>query len=94
MFIAESGQPVCGGWVTRRFQTMLAKAELPRQRFHDLRHACASLDMLAQGVPLRVAMEALGHSQIHVIADTHGHVMLDLQGDATERVGAALWGAS
>ncbi len=93
MFIAESGQPVCGGWVTRRFQAVLAKAELPRQRFHDLRHACASLDMLdmlAQGVPLRVAMEVLGHSQIHVIADTHSHVMPDLQGDATERVGAAL----
>ncbi len=47
--------------------------------------------MLAQGVLLRVAMEALDHSQIHVIADTHGHVMPDLQGDATERVGAALW---
>ena len=47
---------------------------LPRQRFHDLRHACASL-MLAQGVAPRVVMETLGHSQIGLTLNTYSHVI-------------------
>jgi integrase len=51
--------------VTRDFQGLLARSGLPRLRFHDLRHSAASL-LLAQGVPPRVVMEILGHSQIGV----------------------------
>jgi len=44
----------------RVFKAVLKKAGLPDIQFHDLRHSAASL-MLAQGVPLRVVMEVLGH---------------------------------
>ena len=54
--------------VTRRFKAVVAAAGLPDQRFHDLRHACASL-LLAQGVAPRVVMETLGHSQISLHAE-------------------------
>jgi integrase len=47
---------------------------LPRIRFHDLRHSAASL-LLAQGVPLRMIMEQLGHSSIALTANTYAHVM-------------------
>jgi len=47
----------------RSFKSTLRKAGLPDIRFHDLRHSAASL-MLAQGVPLGVVMEVLGHSPI------------------------------
>ncbi|MCH7840453.1 MAG: hypothetical protein IID38_09510 [Planctomycetes bacterium] len=50
--------------------------------------------MLAQNVPMRVVMEILGHSQIHVTANTYSHVMPELQRDATERVSATIFGAS
>ena len=50
--------------------------------------------MLAQNVPMRVVMEILGHSQIHVTMDTYSHVMPELQRDATERVSATIFGAS
>jgi integrase len=53
VFTTTAGQPIDGISVTRRFQRILRSAGLPHQRFHDLRHACASL-LLSQGVPARV----------------------------------------
>jgi integrase len=50
---------------------------LPRQRFHDLRHACATM-MLTQGVAPRVVMETLGHSQISLTINTFSHVFPEL----------------
>lgn len=90
VFTMETGGPLYGGAVTRHFQAILERAGLPRQRFHDLRHAAASF-MLAQGVPLRVVMEVLGHSQIAVTANIYAHVAGELQREATERVSALLW---
>jgi len=93
VFTTEAGSPLYGGAVTRRFQAILKASGLPRQKFHDLRHACASF-MVAQQVPMRVVMEILGHSQIHVTMNTYAHVMDDAQRDATERVSATIFGVS
>jgi site-specific recombinase XerD len=39
-------------------------------RFHDLRHASASL-LLAKGVHPRLVMETLGHGQISLTMNTY-----------------------
>jgi integrase len=93
VFATERGEPLSPCQLTRRFQAALRAAGLPRQRFHDMRHAAASF-MLSQGVPLRVAMEVLGHSQIAVTANTYSHVMPEIQRDAMERVGILLGASS
>ena len=62
---------------------------LRRIRPHDLRHTCASL-LLAQGVPARVVMDILGHSQIAVTMDIYSHVLPAMQDDAAERMQRAL----
>jgi integrase len=59
------------------------------QPFHALRHAAASY-MLASGVDLRVVMEVLGHSQIHVTANTYGHIRTETTRLAAEAVNALL----
>ena len=74
VFRTTIGAPLDGIAVTRRCQASVASAGLPRQRFHDLRHACASL-MLARGVAPRVVMETLGHSQISLTLNTYSHVI-------------------
>jgi site-specific recombinase XerD len=48
--------------------------------------------MVAQGVPARVAMELLGHSQISTTLNIYTHVTPEVQRDAAERVSQALWG--
>jgi integrase len=58
--------------------SVLAKAELPHVRFHDLRHAHATL-MLLQGVHPKIVSERLGHASIGITLDTYSHV---LPGDA------------
>jgi integrase len=49
----------------RRFQRRLAWAELPRFRFHDLRHTFGAYAAQA-GVDLEVIAQALGHSSVTV----------------------------
>ena len=89
VFTTTLGQPLDGINVTRRFQRILRAAGLPRQRFHDLRHACASL-LLAQGVPARVVMETLGHSQISLTLNTYSHVIPALGREAASRMDEVL----
>ena len=62
---------------------------ITKHRFHDLRHTCATL-LLAQGVPLRVVMETLGHSQMSTTADIYAHVLPVLMADAADRMNTAL----
>jgi integrase len=75
--------------VTRKFHVLLASAQLPAVRFHDLRHTAATL-LLAQGVDLRTIMEILGHSQISLTLNTYGHVLPALQVDAAAQLDAIL----
>ncbi|MGB3187315.1 MAG: site-specific integrase [Ornithinimicrobium sp.] len=60
--------------LNRLLDQLTAEAGVPRIRFHDLRHTCASL-LLAQGVSPRVVMEMLGHTQLSMTTDLYGHVM-------------------
>jgi integrase len=85
VFVSTIGTPLDGIVVTRRFQALLRAAGLPHQRFHDLRHACASL-LLSQGVAARVVMEQLGHSQISLTLNTYSHVSSALGRAAAERM--------
>jgi integrase len=89
VFCGYFGQFLHGRWVTKHFQEVLQRAGLPRQRFHDLRHGCASI-LAAQGVPAQVVMEILGHSQISTTMDIYAHVFPDVRREAARLVDAAL----
>jgi integrase len=85
---AVDGHPLHDVSVTHRLQRALAKAGLPHQRFHDLRHAAASL-LLAQGADMRI-MEVLGHSSITLTANTYSHVGKAAMRDAADKMQRAL----
>lgn len=93
VFTTDSGKPLDGMNLTHRFQLLLKRAGVRRRRFHDLRHSCATV-LLAQGVPARVVMEMLGHSQISVTMNTYTHVLPALQQEAAARMGAFVQAAS
>jgi integrase len=89
VFPSSVGTPLDPRNLTRSFHALCDRAGLPRERLHNLRHSAASF-LLAQGVPLRVVMEILGHSSIAITADLYTHVVPALEQDAAERVGRAL----
>ncbi|MHB1414616.1 MAG: site-specific integrase, partial [Chloroflexota bacterium] len=89
VFTSTIGTPLDGTNVTHILHRLLEEAGLPRIRFHDLRHTCASL-LLAEGIDLRVIMEVLGHSQISLTANTYAHIQDPLKRDAAAKLDAAL----
>jgi integrase len=91
VFTTGRGTPLDGRSVLRYFQNALKRAGLPHQRFHDMRHVCASL-LLAMRVPDHVVMEILGHSSISLTKGIYGHVYPSAQREAADKMGRALFG--
>ena len=74
VFTSQTGSPVRReNLVRRHFEPLLAKAGLPRIRFHDLRHTAASI-LLAENEHPKVVQQLLGHSSITLTLDTYSHV--------------------
>ena len=73
MFASAIGTPLDSRNVTHALQDALARAGLPRQRFHDRRHAYATL-MLEDGEELAVISRSLGHATISTTADVYAHL--------------------
>ena len=65
--------PVDPNAAYRHMKTLLQRAGLPRIRFHDLRHSCASL-MVMNGVSMKQVQEWLGHSTFSTTADIYAHL--------------------
>lgn len=89
VFTTTIGTPIDARNLTRAFTALLARAGLPRIRFHDLRHSAATI-LLAQGVSPRVVMDLLGHSTIGMTLGTYSHVLPAMQRDAADQMDAAL----
>jgi integrase len=92
VFTSRNGGPLEARRVIDEFHRALAAAGMPRIRFHDLRHSCATL-LLVQGVSPRVVMEILGHSDISMTMNTYSHVVPELQREAASRMDSLLSGA-
>jgi integrase len=84
VFSHPDGSPVRPDTVTRTFASIARSVGLPGLRFHDLRHAHASL-MLQQGVSVKVISERLGHSGVAITLDTYSHVLPGMQEAAVKR---------
>ena len=67
------GAPIAASWVSSQFGKLLEDLDMPHIRFHDLRHSCASL-LLANGVPMKMIQEWLGHSDFSTTANIYSHL--------------------
>jgi integrase len=78
IFPSSVGTPFEQSHVHKDFAKVLAAANLPKIRFHDLRHTAASL-MLNHGVSALVVSKILGHSNPSVTLSIYAHSTLDMQ---------------
>ena len=75
IFPSQTGSPLeANNVVTRYFRKALKKAELPRMRFHDMRHTFASL-LIEQGENIKYIQSQLGHSSPTVTLNVYAHLM-------------------
>lgn len=81
----EDGRPFRPDYIPKAFAKILANADLPKIRFHDLRHTHASI-LLKSGVHPKVVQERLGHSSISITLDTYSHLVPSLQRSAAEKM--------
>jgi integrase len=91
VFCQPTGRPIDPRADWGEWKTLLAAGGVRDARLHDARHTAATL-LLVEGVPARVVMELLGHSQITLTLGTYSHVVPELKRTAADRMGAALWG--
>jgi integrase len=91
IFASEVGTPMDPDNFSHSFARLCQRAGLGHWHPHELRHSGASL-MLAQGTPLHVVSEVLGHASIAVTKDVYGHLLEGDKRAAAESMSRALFG--
>ncbi len=83
------GELIKPEYVTNHFKVILRENGLKDIRFHDLRHSCASL-LLAQGVPMKMIQDWLGHSDMGTTANIYSHIDSESKKASAKAIGEAL----
>ncbi len=83
------GQPHQPRSLTHEFTSLIGRMiDIPRVRFHDLRHSHAT-QLLSAGVHPKIAQERLGHSTITTTMDLYSHVTKTMQEDVADQLDRA-----
>jgi site-specific recombinase XerD len=90
IIVHPDGKPIYPEYLSQMLTKLQEKANLPKCRFHDLRHLCASI-MLKQGVDVKVAQERLGHADISTTLNIYSHVLPSSAREAAEKIGAMVF---
>ena len=89
IFTSVIGTPMDPDNFAKQFVRLCESAGLGHWHPHEARHSAASV-MLAQGIPLEVVSEVLGHSSIYLTKDVYGHLVEGAKRDAAERMSGVL----
>jgi integrase len=84
----EDGEPQQPNSIGHAWDRFLASTDLPRIRFHDLRHSHASA-LLKSNIHPKIVSERLGHSRVGLTLDTYSHVIPGMQEGAAAAIDAA-----
>lgn len=74
VFTYEDGHALRPGYPSSIMTTTLKHLDVPKLKFHGLRHQFAS-SMLAAGMPIAVLSKIMGHATINITIDLYGHMV-------------------
>jgi integrase len=85
LFTTPTGTQLDPSNLRKVFNKLLTDAKVRRVRFHDLRHAFATL-LIQQGESLAYVRDQMGHSSIKITVDTYGHLVPGGNRQAVDRL--------
>ena len=88
VFVDANGQLLSPEYVSDHFRWRIAHSDLPKIRFHDLRHTCATL-LLHEGCSLREIQSYLGHAS-YLTTTRYAHIDARSKEHALEIMSAVL----
>ena len=83
IFTNEVGHPLFPTSITQWMRKFIKRTGLPQTCVHSLRHTYASL-LIAEGTPLVVVSNNLGHTQTSTTNDIYSHVIASSEAKAAE----------
>ena len=89
VFPSPNGGPISPDSVNNMLKRVLARAGIPKVRFHDLRHTFATI-ALQNGVDIKTVSGMLGHFSAGFTLDTYAHVTTSAQKEAAATLGNIL----
>ena len=89
VFPSPNGGPISPDSVNNMLKRVLARAGIPKVRFHDLRHTFATI-ALQNGVDIKTVSGMLGHFSAGFTLDTYAHVTTAAQKEAAATIGNIL----
>jgi integrase len=84
VFCNTAGRYLNAQSISQLFDRIIARTDIPRVRFHDLRHTHASL-LIADGEDVKVVSERLGHAHPPSRSNTYQHLVPGMSAAAAER---------
>lgn len=88
VFVDANGKLLSPEYVSDHFRWRIAHSDLPKIRFHDLRHTCATL-LLHEGCSLREIQSYLGHAS-YLTTTRYAHIDARSKEHALEIMSAVL----
>jgi len=86
VFTDTEGNPLRrSNFIRRIWHPLLAKAELPRVKFHSLRHSHIT-NLLAAGGNLKAVSDRVGHSRTSMTADVYAHAVDGMQEELVRKL--------
>ena len=81
----KQDQPTDPGYVRKRFQQIMERADCKKVRFHDLRHAFATMP-LEHGMEVKTLFAIIGHFSATTTLNTYSHITNEMQENAAASI--------
>lgn len=85
VFPGQTGKHIPISTLQDQFKKIVVRSGVPDIRIHELRHSSATM-LLKMGVDMKIIQKILGHSNYATTANIYGHVLIDMQEGAIEKL--------
>ncbi len=91
VFASTNGRPMEASKITKLFNDLIKKNDLPKVVFHSLRHTSITYKLKLNGGDMKSVQGDSGHAQLKMVADVYSHIIDDDRCLNAQRMEAAFY---